>query len=679
MTAARSSSAHPERVLVVVTSDERRGAEIEGSRLATELRKRGVHASAVALAPGNSDATLGVPTLGRTPIGFRTLRSLRRAARDVDVVIAYGSRTLPACAVALAGTRTPFVYRSIGDPRHWAGGPLRRRRTRMLLGRASSVVALWPGASDAMQQLYGLSRTRLAVIPNARDPDEFTVATPAAKRTSRAQLGVPPDVLLVVVVGALDADKGIDRAIEAVAHLAVVHLAIVGDGPHAAAIRVQIDRDLGSRGHMIGAVADVRPILWAADLVLSTSHTEGLPGVLIEAGLCGLPAVATDVGAVRWLFDAGLRGELISADASAVVVADAMRRVLDAHSDSVRSIATTFDLPVVADRWFELLTSPAGDPLAAAARTAAIPPSPATTVAGRAANLTAIVVTYRRPDVLADTLDRLAGQTRPPHSTIVVDNDPAESARTVVNGRPHVRYLAAGDNLGPSGAISLAMAPLADTADADDLVLLVDDGDPPPDTDSIEQVLDAIANARAQGWRCGGAGLAGARFAPSRAAFVRVADVDLHGTVGVDYIGGGQCAIYRVEAIRTAGAFDTGFFFGFDDADFGLRLRAAGWALVVPGGYWAQLRSRRGRAGKVSGRSAAPIAPWRQFYSARNTVHLARRHGNRRGWLVAVARGAVLSPTRSMIVHRSPSTAWASARGTVRGMRGELGRTVLPP
>ena len=59
---------------------------------------------------------IDVPLLGKKPLGWRTLRELRRRAKDVDVVIAYGSTTLPACAISMLGLSTPFLYRSIGDP-----------------------------------------------------------------------------------------------------------------------------------------------------------------------------------------------------------------------------------------------------------------------------------------------------------------------------------------------------------------------------------------------------------------------------------------------------------------------------------------------------------------------------------------------------------------------------------
>ena len=39
-------------------------------------------------------------------------------------------------------------------------------------------------------------------------------------------------------------------------------------------------------------------MLHAADVLLITSDVEGMPGVAIEAALCGVPVVATDVGAL---------------------------------------------------------------------------------------------------------------------------------------------------------------------------------------------------------------------------------------------------------------------------------------------------------------------------------------------------------------------------------------------
>jgi glycosyltransferase involved in cell wall biosynthesis len=70
---------------------------------------------------------------------------------------------------------------------------------------------------------------------------------------------------------------------------------------------------------MVGMIEDTRAVLHAADVLLCTSRTEGVPGVLIEAALCGLPVVTTDVGGVSSVVGAG--PHLVPVDASPSVIA----------------------------------------------------------------------------------------------------------------------------------------------------------------------------------------------------------------------------------------------------------------------------------------------------------------------------------------------------------------------
>lgn len=304
------------RVLVVLSSSARRGAEIEGLRLSQELTVAGVNARAVALAPGSGDgARLDVPVLGSRPLSWRTLRALRREARMVDVVLAYGSTTLPACALGLVGSRRPFVYRSIGDPAQWLRGRWHRERTGFLMRRAAMVVPLWDEAAASIQQLYRVPPSRVAVIPNARSVDEFRPPTSDERTAARERFGVDDDEILAVVVGALSKEKRVDLAIRAVAELEGVRLLVVGEGVCRARLEKMGSEALGERVAFTGTLAEVRPVYAAADVLVLPSRTEGMPGVVVEAGLMGVPAAACDVGAMRWLMQHGVRGTLVPVDA----------------------------------------------------------------------------------------------------------------------------------------------------------------------------------------------------------------------------------------------------------------------------------------------------------------------------------------------------------------------------
>ena len=334
-------------VLVVVTSTDRRGAEVEGAQLAEELRARGHVARCVALARGATGG-LDVPVLGSRAKGMGTLRALRREARGVDVVLAYGSSTLPACALALRGTKVPFVYRSIGDPTRWVRGGWHRRRTGWLFRRAARVVALWPEAATAISGLYGVPAEKVVCIPNARPLPEATEPTRA---DARALFGLPDDALVVVWAGALSEEKRPLAAVDTVAAVPGAWLVLAGDGPLRADVEAAAARLLPGRHLLPGVLPGLAPLWAAADVALLTSRTEGMPGVLIEARLRGLPLVATDVGAVREVVGEG--GEVVPADASPQEIAAALGRWLG------RSVngggAAEFTWPVVVEQWAELL------------------------------------------------------------------------------------------------------------------------------------------------------------------------------------------------------------------------------------------------------------------------------------------------------------------------------------
>jgi glycosyltransferase involved in cell wall biosynthesis len=71
---------------------------------------------------------------------------------------------------------------------------------------------------------------------------------------------------------------------------------------------------------------DLAGLLAAAHVVVSTSHTEGLPVSLLEASAAGLPVVATDVGGVGELVTDGSNGLLIP-PGDAQAAADALKRL----------------------------------------------------------------------------------------------------------------------------------------------------------------------------------------------------------------------------------------------------------------------------------------------------------------------------------------------------------------
>jgi glycosyltransferase involved in cell wall biosynthesis len=279
------------------------------------------------------------------------------------VVVAHGRTTLLSVSLALGGLDVPFVYRSVGDPSFWA--PLRGRELRVgrPLRAAQSVVVLWHAAATNLMHLYGLPAAHLAVIPTGVHPEAFVPLDPPTRARLRATLGFKERTPLAAFVGPLSPEKRPELALAA-ARRGGFHLLVVGDGP----LRGQLEQEAGGDATFFGAVKRPQDVVRAAHVLVLTSETEGVPAVLIEAGLCGVPAVAVDVGGVSEVVVDGTTGRLVSS-ASPAALAQAMREVAGRAGYAAaarRRCLARFTMDRITDQWEALLLravrSPGGPP-----------------------------------------------------------------------------------------------------------------------------------------------------------------------------------------------------------------------------------------------------------------------------------------------------------------------------
>jgi glycosyltransferase involved in cell wall biosynthesis len=346
------------RQLHVVTASQRRGAEVFARDLCEVLAKEGDDVTLAALTEGPQGNALDAEILGTRPLGFATLRALRRTARDTDVVVAHGSTTLPASVLALAGTKVPLVYRNIGDPLAWSGSGFRRVRTAALLRRTRHLIAVWPGAAKTLHEVHGIPEERITVVPNGVDASGYAPASEPRRIEARATLGLPAGAPIVVQVGALSPEKDVETAIRAIGQVDDAHLLVVGDGPQRDELEACAAEVAPGRVHFAGALPGAHDAFAAADVVLLTSRTEGMPGVLVEAGLCGLPAVASDVGGVAEIVLDGVTGVLTRPN-DVAGVAQAITQVLanpaDLGAAARDHCLAHFEMGVIAQQWRDVL------------------------------------------------------------------------------------------------------------------------------------------------------------------------------------------------------------------------------------------------------------------------------------------------------------------------------------
>ncbi|MFL5540228.1 MAG: glycosyltransferase family 4 protein [Longimicrobiaceae bacterium] len=216
-----------------------------------------------------------------------------------------------ALARALGARFVPQLHFDLFSPAWLREHPLNRWR-RLVAGRVlrggDVVRVVSAGLRDAVARELGVAAERVCVVPVGV---RFTPDA-AARDAARAALGVEPGGAVVLFVGRFHAAKNLPLWIEAARRVAAAvpgaRFVLAGDGPEAADVRARAAAaGIAGRTAFPGAVGHERlPALYAAaDLFMLASDHEGFGRVIVEAGLAGVPTVATDCPGPRELLEGG--------------------------------------------------------------------------------------------------------------------------------------------------------------------------------------------------------------------------------------------------------------------------------------------------------------------------------------------------------------------------------------
>ena len=214
------------------------------------------------------------------------------------------------------------------------------------------MVALWDEAGEWFVDAYGVRSEDVVVIPNARCTDTYRPPTAGERRAAREQFGIASDQQVVAVVGSLTSEKRVGLALAAIAKVEGAVALIVGDGPERSSLEAIAHEKLSERAIFTGVLDDVRPAYWAIDALLVTSRTEGMPGVVIEAAMSGVPVASTAVGALSSMIDQGIPGWSLTTT-SPTDLSGIVRAALS--SSSVPIDPSLFGWPDVVERWIRLV------------------------------------------------------------------------------------------------------------------------------------------------------------------------------------------------------------------------------------------------------------------------------------------------------------------------------------
>jgi glycosyltransferase involved in cell wall biosynthesis len=251
-------------------------------------------------------------------------------ANDVRILHPHGTSLFIAVAASLFPP-WPAVVWHIHFGRHADDDP--GQLYRLAVRRLAGVIAVNEPLAEWVRGRLGVRADRVWYIPNF-------VCTPPADEPRPELPG--SDGHRVVCVANLRPEKDHANLLRAmrdvVRHVPAVHLLLLGNGGDLVCTGpiVKSMAEDGLAGHVtwLGARSDVSAVLKACDIGVLSSSSEGMPLALLEYGMNGLAAVATQVGQCPEVLDHGRAG-LVVLPGSSRSLSDAIISLL--HSPKQRA------------------------------------------------------------------------------------------------------------------------------------------------------------------------------------------------------------------------------------------------------------------------------------------------------------------------------------------------------
>lgn len=195
---------------------------------------------------------------------------------------------------------------------------LRMERQMYASSQLTAVICNSPMVRDDIRRHFPECRAVLHVIENGIDGPHFKRDARANDigRATRTQLGIAEHAPVFVFVGSGFERKGLATAIGALAQAPnAAQLIVVGRDSRMAHYRREArTHGVSERVHFIGAQDDVRPYLWAADVLVHPALYEAFGIVIAEAMAAGLPVLASQrTGAALAMLDGPETGRTMDA------------------------------------------------------------------------------------------------------------------------------------------------------------------------------------------------------------------------------------------------------------------------------------------------------------------------------------------------------------------------------
>ncbi|MFH1858159.1 MAG: lipopolysaccharide heptosyltransferase II [Candidatus Omnitrophota bacterium] len=254
---------------------------------------------------------------------FRMVKQVCRIIEKEKVDLVHARSRVPGVIALLACRKT---FRPLVTTCH---GYYRKNFFAYCMGWGKRVIVSSQAIGKHMVEDFEVSPERLRLIPRGVDLDVFTYRTP--RRLSHEELTIGMIGRISPIKGHVDFIQAISRVVRVFSKVKVL---IVGDAPperikYRQELELLVKRlGLHQTVEFVGISQDIPNLLKEMDLLVFPSRTkEAFGRVVIEAGACGVPVIASRVGGVAEIIEDGKEGLLVP-PADPLALAEAILRML---------------------------------------------------------------------------------------------------------------------------------------------------------------------------------------------------------------------------------------------------------------------------------------------------------------------------------------------------------------
>lgn len=366
------------KIIFLDTLPIRRGAQVFLHDLSKEIISKGHQVKKVYLYAGVGKGTLHLneedvvlngndnnilekfPTIN--PFLYLKLRKEIKNFQP-DLILLNGSRTLKygAFLKKITGRKQILVYRIIDSVSFWNPHVYKQiYYRRLVIPMIDAAVGVSKVSLTDVQKLHNFTKPA-KVIHRAISMEEFSKVP--SRAMMRKKFNLKEEDKVVLFLGNLTPQKRPDRYLQVIERLRNNHPHlkswIVGDGVlRQENERMVQDLKLSDIVTFWGYQQKVGEYIAASDILLLTSDTEGLPGVVLEAGYFGVPTVSTEVGGIKEALKDGTSGyitgknvEELTEKANLLLQDESLRRLFGEAAR--KKVVKDFNVEKIAEQYLD--------------------------------------------------------------------------------------------------------------------------------------------------------------------------------------------------------------------------------------------------------------------------------------------------------------------------------------